>query len=692
MNNEQMSVVLGIVAMTPKGEYSSEVYYEKLNTVLYNDSTYMAIKPSTGVLPTDTEYWQLIGGGVTKEYVQGQVVDNLDSNETTKSLSAKQGNNLNKSKVEVFDTVALMKAANLKNGMTAQTLGYYEVNDGGGATYKITNEESETEYQEELDNDLYATLIVNNTINVKQFGAKGDGITDDKTAIQNALDYVKNGGSIYFPKNFPNKYLILSGLTLSKDDVTLYSEPRTEYKTTIYTPENINMLTVTGYGCKINSLVFWGNGSKEEKSTTNGIIFDRSSLGDEETYSNIDAEIKDSAFFYLNDAVTIKGKNLYFHDNVLVICHRGIVGILHKYNNNTQISAFRGIRITNNRFHSMNEYYQYGETILTPDTLDSWCIETPEESDKVHHIEITNNNMDFGYAGFYKGYLCGAVISNNILYSTPSILVKSDGSDASLHGESDSHWGVIENNSVRSFAHTGESSKPLNESFIILNNYNNIMINSNNFRGSSKDAIKLSKQSRCYITNNIIQYFGYDGNTEQTQYSAIKINGDYNKVHIANNFITNTIDYSKGITCVNSGTVYMTNNHFENISTLFDIPATSIKSQDYGLEWIKPTLQNSFEYSTELTSNGYRKLEDGTVEISVYLKNGTDNATAFNLPSGYRPKEQIRIPNIAQWQTSNDSAICQINTDGNVKINFDNGIVDPSTKTFIVNVKFPCQN
>ena len=201
MNNEQMSVVLGIVAMTPKGEYSSEAYYEKLNTVLYNDSTYMAIKPSTGVLPTDTEYWQLIGGGVTKEYVQGQVVDNLDSNETTKSLSAKQGNNLNKSKATIYDTVALMKVANLKVGMTTQTLGYYSVNDGGAATYKITNEESETDYQEELENGLYATLIIkNNTINIKQHNKY-----DIKPYINkyiSILDNIENRIKLYIPSGF----------------------------------------------------------------------------------------------------------------------------------------------------------------------------------------------------------------------------------------------------------------------------------------------------------------------------------------------------------------------------------------------------------------------------------------------------------------------------------------------------------
>lgn len=57
---EQVTQVLGIVGMSNKGEYSADAYYEKLNVVTYQGSSYSAKTDVHGIVPTNTDYWQLL--------------------------------------------------------------------------------------------------------------------------------------------------------------------------------------------------------------------------------------------------------------------------------------------------------------------------------------------------------------------------------------------------------------------------------------------------------------------------------------------------------------------------------------------------------------------------------------------------------------------------------------------------------
>lgn len=88
-----------------------------------------------------------------------------------------------------FDTVADMKAAtNLIDGSDAKTLGFYSINDGGGATYHITDTGTANEMDVIAVNGLYAVLKTDEA-NIKQFGAKGDGTSNDSSYFVRALDY-----------------------------------------------------------------------------------------------------------------------------------------------------------------------------------------------------------------------------------------------------------------------------------------------------------------------------------------------------------------------------------------------------------------------------------------------------------------------------------------------------------------------
>ena len=55
-----MSASAGRVLQIHKGDYNSTVTYNPLDEVLYNGSTYVCKQTSTGNVPTNTTYWQLV--------------------------------------------------------------------------------------------------------------------------------------------------------------------------------------------------------------------------------------------------------------------------------------------------------------------------------------------------------------------------------------------------------------------------------------------------------------------------------------------------------------------------------------------------------------------------------------------------------------------------------------------------------
>ena len=90
---------------------------------------------------------------------------------------------------KIYTNVAEMIAdTELINGQTVRTLGYYAVNDGGGALYRIYSTAPSTHY-ETLANGLYAELINTDQVTPQVFGAHMDGVTDDASAINAAAQY-----------------------------------------------------------------------------------------------------------------------------------------------------------------------------------------------------------------------------------------------------------------------------------------------------------------------------------------------------------------------------------------------------------------------------------------------------------------------------------------------------------------------
>lgn len=101
----------------------------------------------------------------------------------------------------IYDNVSVVASSAISGSISAiRTNGYYAAGDGGGALYKrVVSEPSHAGKIQSSGGAWWE--IVCDEINVRQFGAKGDGATNDTAVLQACLDYSKSSGlPVYAPR------------------------------------------------------------------------------------------------------------------------------------------------------------------------------------------------------------------------------------------------------------------------------------------------------------------------------------------------------------------------------------------------------------------------------------------------------------------------------------------------------------
>ena len=138
--------------------------------------------------------------------VQEEINNKLDEMYENGELDSLIEDFLNLSVMFIYDNLNDLKSAtNLVDGSNVKTLGYYDINDGGNAYYKIRTKTNEDVIDDKfivgLSNENLIAELLYKDINIKSIGAYGDDTHDDSSIIQLAITKLSSyGGNLILPK------------------------------------------------------------------------------------------------------------------------------------------------------------------------------------------------------------------------------------------------------------------------------------------------------------------------------------------------------------------------------------------------------------------------------------------------------------------------------------------------------------
>ena len=204
--------------------------------------------------------------------VQDEINNKLDEMAESGQLADIIADYIQLKGILAYNTVAEMKqATNLVNGSFAETYGFYNVGDNGGAKYKIrtvTNDDviDEMTIIALADDYLIAELVLEDTMNVNQFGASSQN-TNNAPNIQKAIDTC----STIILNN--ETYNITSGLIINKPcKIVGNNNTRSLNAPTLY-GENMAIISIytTITGVILENFNIKSNYERDSAVTSNGI-------------------------------------------------------------------------------------------------------------------------------------------------------------------------------------------------------------------------------------------------------------------------------------------------------------------------------------------------------------------------------------------------------------------------------------
>ncbi|TVX22788.1 multi-ligand-binding adhesin PfbA, partial [Streptococcus pneumoniae] len=567
------SVLLAISILGSQGILSDEVV---------TSSSPMATKESSNAITNDLDNSPTVN--------QNRSAEMIASNSTTNGLD----NSLSVNSISSNGTIR--SNSQLDNRTVEST---------------VTSTNENKSYKEDVISDRIIKKEFEDTaLSVKDYGAVGDGIHDDRQAIQDAIDAAAQGlggGNVYFPE----------GTYLVKEIVFLKSHTHLELneKATILNGINIknhpSIVFMTGLFTDDGAQVEWG--PTEDISYSGGTIDMNGALNEEGTKAKNLPLINSSGAFAIGNSNNVTIKNVTFKDsyqghaiqiagskNVLVDNSRFLGQALPKTMKDGQIISKESIQIeplTRKGFpYALNDDGKKSENVTIQNSYFGKSDKSGElvtaigthyqtlSTQNPSNIKILNNHFDnMMYAGVrFTGFT--------------DVLIKGNRFDKKVKGES-VHY--RESGAALVNAYSYKNTKDLldlNKQVVIAENIFNIADPKTKAIRVAKDSAEyLGKVSDITVTKNVI-----NNNYKETEQPNIEL------LRVSDNLVVseNSIFGGKeGIVIEDSkGKITVLNNQFYNLSGKY---ISFIKSNANGKE---PVIRDSDGNFNIVTENGLYKI------------------------------------------------------------------------------------
>ena len=517
-------------------------------------------------------------------------------------------------------------------------------------------------------------------LNVKDYGAVGDGVNDDRQAIQDTIDAAAKGlggGKVYFPE----------GTYLVKEIVFLRSHTHLEVheKATILNGINIknhpSIVFMTGLFTDDGAQVEWA--PTEDISYSGGTIDMNGALNEEGTKAKNLPLINSSGAFAIGNSNNVTIKNVTFKDsyqghaiqiagskNVLVDNSRFLGQALPKTMKDGQIISKESIQIeplTRKGFpYALNDDGKKSENVTIQNSYFGKSEKSGElvtaigthyqtaTTENPSNIKILNNHFDnMMYAGLrFTGFT--------------DILIKGNRFDKKTKEESEHYR---ENGAALVYAYSYKNVKDV----LDLNKHVTITENVFNIADAKTKAIRVAKDSADYlgkvtditVTKNIIH--NNSQNTEQPNIELLRVS---NNLVVSDNIISGgkdgiVIEESAGtITVLNNRLSNLTGNHVSLLKTDFNGTSSDTNNSvgDFNIitenESYKIFSQNSGNHSDNHSDKHVEEIkpvaENKNNLANNYSVNSVDdkieksNHDSGNVVTGEISQKQYDVTNVSE--------------------------------------------